>query len=646
MGYGTSLGTAHEDEISYVMEKGLNDRQLADQSEINQNETSGDFQSRFGASDTPLKKVYITGTDDSTMPLEASRKLTDALKTYGAPGTPGNDYETKLTPDLEDKYNQKFGPEDSKDYDMRGWLQANPNADPNASGVHYPDTFKKPNHPTFSDQSMYHSPDTQGGKWTTDDQGKDVFTPGPQNLKNGISVTQDYLKQNDPNVTLNYKDPGFFGRLSMVNAVKGMGAGATDAVTNFPQHIKEGIDSVIKMVKTPGEGFENKLPPFVQDPDTGETKVNPQAIEWATNTAMTMVGAPAPVAAKMADGTLGSFMGVKSKTIDKTKLYKAQEMEMNGFHPDDIWEDTGTFRGADNRWRQEVNDKQSNLKIGNSGLTSVKTITDNPTGWTSPKNHGEVTETVSIPSRFEGLNNAKTIPDLLKALSSPDSGQKVLGDILDHPKLYDAYPWLQNIKVYPLPKDSPYYGMARGGNEIHMNELSPDEFHSTLMHEVQHLIQTHEGFAQGANPDMFLPKELKAAEENFLKIRDEALSNTERELGNATRVGEMQQAVRAETLGIAKPGTIFYERLSFLKEKHPEIYNRLSNIDKSEKLLSEAKTTASNKYKSTMGEVESRNVQARLDMDATMRFLNSPQSTEKIIMDRKYQHDPHKPDRR
>jgi len=183
--------------------------------------------------------------------------------------------------------------------------------------------------------------------------------------------------------------------------------------------------------------------------------------------------------------------------------------------------------------------------------------------------------------------------------------------------------------------------MAKGGNEIHMAELSPETFHSTLMHEVQHLIQTHEGFAQGSNANMFIPKELHAAEENFIKIRDEALANTERELGNATRVGEMQRAVNTELEGNAKPGTIAYKRLSFLKEKHPEIYERLSNIAKSEKLLREAKEDAKKNYISTMGDVEARNVQARIGMTATERFLNSPQSTESTIMARELQHDPY-----
>jgi hypothetical protein len=113
-------------------------------------------------------------------------------------------YTTALNPKEQEDYSTKFSPEDSEDYDMQGWYKANPGADPNDPGVHYPDTFKKPNHPTFSDQSQYSNDQTQGGKWTTGSNGEDIFTPGTQNIVNGMDNTIDYLKKNDPNVILNY----------------------------------------------------------------------------------------------------------------------------------------------------------------------------------------------------------------------------------------------------------------------------------------------------------------------------------------------------------------------------------------------------------------------------------------------------------
>ena len=52
---------------------------------------------------------------------------------------------------------------DAYNYDMRGaFLGGAGRADNN----HWPDTFKKPNHPSFSSQSMYHGADGHmGGQW-------------------------------------------------------------------------------------------------------------------------------------------------------------------------------------------------------------------------------------------------------------------------------------------------------------------------------------------------------------------------------------------------------------------------------------------------------------------------------------------------
>ena len=61
----------------------------------------------------------------------------------------------------------------NEDYDMRGLWKANPNATPDERG-HWPDTFKLPNHPTFSNQSIYATPDAPQwyGKRLIDAQGR------------------------------------------------------------------------------------------------------------------------------------------------------------------------------------------------------------------------------------------------------------------------------------------------------------------------------------------------------------------------------------------------------------------------------------------------------------------------------------------
>lgn len=83
-------------------------------------------------------------------------------------------WDTALSPDEEPRYQkwkERYAPDDSgADYDLRGAFKANVTPDP-ASG-HWPDTYKKPNHPTFSDESVY-AKQGNPGKW---ESGK--YVPG------------------------------------------------------------------------------------------------------------------------------------------------------------------------------------------------------------------------------------------------------------------------------------------------------------------------------------------------------------------------------------------------------------------------------------------------------------------------------------
>jgi len=72
-------------------------------------------------------------------------------------GGPDNGYNTPLTPvELKDyvTWKSKYATNDSGyDYDLRGAFKAGLTPDPQTG--HWPDTFKKPNHPTFSVESKY-----------------------------------------------------------------------------------------------------------------------------------------------------------------------------------------------------------------------------------------------------------------------------------------------------------------------------------------------------------------------------------------------------------------------------------------------------------------------------------------------------------
>lgn len=110
-------------------------------------------------------------------------------------------YNTKLSDKDEAAY-QKWATEnnrtgDSYDYDMRGaWKEGVKQGD----NGHFPDTYKKPNHPTFSDESKYSDKDNKGGKWSKKN-GRDVFTPGTGKYWNRNEL-QGYLTRSDPDVDL------------------------------------------------------------------------------------------------------------------------------------------------------------------------------------------------------------------------------------------------------------------------------------------------------------------------------------------------------------------------------------------------------------------------------------------------------------
>lgn len=128
---------------------------------------------------------YQTGLE-SRSPIRALGEKLHLVKPQASPlmqpqaaAVDPQQYDTKLTPEEEQQFQtwkQKYAPQDSgQDYDLRGAFKAGLQPDPQTG--HWPDTFKKPNHPTFSNQSMYASqrPDL-AGSW----QGDQYIKPQPQ----------------------------------------------------------------------------------------------------------------------------------------------------------------------------------------------------------------------------------------------------------------------------------------------------------------------------------------------------------------------------------------------------------------------------------------------------------------------------------
>lgn len=90
---------------------------------------------------------------------------------------------------------------DMYDYDLRGAFKAGAGQ---ASNGHFPDTFKKPNHPTFSKESQYNGANGfAGGEWQKGKDGKWTFRASPSQLHfRSADELRSYFKEREPDSVL------------------------------------------------------------------------------------------------------------------------------------------------------------------------------------------------------------------------------------------------------------------------------------------------------------------------------------------------------------------------------------------------------------------------------------------------------------
>ena len=121
------------------------------------------YQSPYEGSDEDVVRQHMAA---------GNRPYVTSKITYPV-GTPLAPTEEVMFQDWAKRNNVRLDPGWNEDYDMRGLWKANPGAVPDARG-HWPDTYKLPNHPTFSDQSQYATPDAPHwyGQRLIDPQGR------------------------------------------------------------------------------------------------------------------------------------------------------------------------------------------------------------------------------------------------------------------------------------------------------------------------------------------------------------------------------------------------------------------------------------------------------------------------------------------
>lgn len=203
-----------------------------------------------------------------------------------------------------------------------------------------------------------------------------------------------------------------------------------------------------------------------------------------------------------------SFAGESALNADNKMLQKAKKMYDDFESSEDIRKETGWHRGADGKWRFEIDD--SRMKVFTDGDALFR------------KAHPEYVRLQDLYEKFwkGDISDAeqKELTDLNETWGSEKArlhtrllrGNAHLADIIQHDVLFENYPQLAEVTVKIGDLDG--LNGANGayvvnGYEIRIDEdLFKDEYRTakrdgTLVHEIQHAIQDIEQFAKGANLD-------------------------------------------------------------------------------------------------------------------------------------------------
>jgi hypothetical protein len=285
------------------------------------------------------------------------------------------------------------------------------------------------------------------------------------------------------------------------------------------------------------------------------------------------------------------FIGPSAKNWNTDAAFKAAQMEKAGKSAEEIWQATGTARGLDNHWRQEIPDV--NVSVLSYGTE--------------------------------------------KELSKYPEMRNVLG----HKELYDNYGnVLASRPVGPdqAPFTKDYYGNPQvGGASFNQRTLeytvSPRPEGATgseyakaqksgLLHELQHGIQKEENWAKGGHQKLFTQQKDAELARDILSFRNEINSERFKGLTDQQKqeaiIKEYKNSGASDWLPSQETMNLAFDIKGNPSEELKALIN-LYGLNKSTSALSPEKM-----YNNLAGEAESRLTQNRIDLTAEQRKQNFP----------------------
>ena len=294
--------------------------------------------------------------------------------------------------------------------------------------------------------------------------------------------------------------------------------------------------------------------------------------------------------------------GIGARTADSAALRRAEALEKSGTDNETIRQETGWYRGMDGQWRFEIDD--SKIKL-----------------------------------RYEATaeNGRETIPNYT-----------TLGNLIDAPELFAAYPDMRNMDVvFQDLNDGAYGAYNRQFDSIDLSrklKSSQYDLLDTLTHEIQHAVQNREGFTRGTNPTYWNRKlengfdsrttsqkkrSAQLAEKyNQLKSADPQLMKAVEELEAMTPTVPRGE-VDWDTLEQLTPDPPEWERYDakregILEKYGDRAYEYMDTVSQARSIQGEGGRTPTQLYYATAGEIEARDTTSRRRMSAEERKNTPP----------------------
>lgn len=344
------------------------------------------------------------------------------------------------------------------------------------------------------------------------------------------------------------------------------------------------------------------------------------------------------------DGVRFRFIGEKgAANLDRVEeattrldnLAIAREMESSGKEAKAIKMATGWERGADKKWRYEVED----FDVDVEGLARKNRLYDNlPWGKEyealSDKLFDGVELTDEESDRFDELLGMAT--ELSESYKENDV--RYLDDYVKDDSLFKEYPELKQVRLemYDDPASNTGATWFSERNLIRVNESSLErmDIRNILVHEVQHAIQSIEGFAQGGSMEYAQEKLLDYYLQDYTSVQLHELANLRRSAEKLVESGQykrMPYAVKHVIKESKEQG--FYPMWADNFDNRDDavitVYDTLVGFT-SAKLDGASYFDKRKAYLSIAGEVESRNATYRMDMTPEERRNSLASETEDV----------------